>query len=241
MRLDLIEFAQALTRIVNTRFHRGGGTGHENGAHHAGASLYGMRFPARCGEIGRAHGDQALARVVQENRIDLFNAGRLDGPEQTVEDLGVDHSIAVRGNCIRLGNNYRAGEGGLKALRGERLFEDSVVSIQMRRGRGAHSKEPGTGRDFPKRMGQFGRAETGHAQVGQHAVRHVGGGHLQSGFPTLRLENGAALGFQQQRGDREADGIVVHGKDAAGEGFHDGTIVHSERPGITGNARVLAA
>ena len=103
----------------------------------------------------------------------------------------------------------------------------------MGRWRGAHGEKPGAGHHLTQRESQLRGAEAGHAEIGEDAIRVVSGGNFQSRFSALRLKHSAALGFQQQRGDREADRIVVDGKDAAGPGFHNGTIVHSERAGFT--------
>ncbi len=98
------------------------------------------------------------------------------------------------------------------------------------------AKRRARGSDLAQGAGQVRGAEAGHTEVGEDAIGSMGGRHFQRRFPALRLEHGAALRFQQHRGNGEADRIVIDGEDAAWTGFHDGTIVHSEPSGFTANA-----
>ena len=148
MSFHLVEFAQPIIRIVNTRFEDGGGAGDLERAHHGGATFNGMRFLPDGHRVGLAHGEDALMGVVDEDGEDLFEAIGGDGAAEALEDVGVEDGVFFRGLWGGRCGGGAAGEGGAEAFRRKGLFEDGVVAVELRRGRGAHGEEESAGRGF---------------------------------------------------------------------------------------------
>ena len=236
--LHLVEFAQPIIRIVNTRFDGGSGAGNLESTDHGGSALDGVGLAVDGVGVGVAHDGDAIARVLEENGEDFFEAVGGDGAAEALEDIGVDDGVVfgiVAG--IAVVGRGAAAESGAQAFGGERLFEDAVVSVELRRRGGAHSEKESTGRGLAERAGEIGAGESGHAEVGEDAVEQIGGSEVEGLLAAFGLEDNAAFGFQQDGRDGEADGVVIDGKHAAGSGgrpgIHDGTILHIDCDGFT--------
>ncbi len=121
------------------------------------------------------------------------------------------------GGCDRA-----SGKGGAEALRREGFFEDGVVAVELRRGRGAHREKQSPRRGFAQGAGEIGAVETRHAEVGEDAVGGIGPGEIEGLSAAFGLENDAAFGFQQDRRDRKTHRVVVDGEDAAWDGGRPG-------------------
>ena len=223
MSLHLVEFAQPIIRIVNTRFEDGGGAGNLESADHGGATFDSMGLFFDGGGVGGAHGEDARMGVAEEDGEDFFEAVGGDGAAEALEDVGVEDGVFFRGLWGGRGGGGAAGEGGAEAFRRKGLFEDGVVAVQLRRGRGAHGEEESAGRGFAQGAGEVGAVKTRHTEVGEDAVRGIGLGEIEGLGAAFGLENDTAFGLQQNCRNREAHRVVIDGEDEAGVG---------ERPGM---------
>jgi hypothetical protein len=231
--LDLIEFAPAIIRIVNTCFEKGGGPGHLQGAEHGGSAFDGVGLAANGYGIGLAHAPETLEGVVDEDGEDLFESFGANGMAQALENGAVDDGVAA-GIGRGLGRGDRrlpaAGEDGAELIRRKRLGKDGIVAVEVIRGGGAHGEKHGAGSSEAQGAGELSAGQAGHAEVGKDAIEEMGFDELQGLLAALRLKHKTALRFEQDGSDGQADGVVIDGENAVGSdrgpGFHVGLILH---------------
>jgi hypothetical protein len=225
MILDFVEFAEKLTIMVNTGFDSSGGQSDLAGAEHGGSALEGVGFAADGEGIGAAHDGDADAGVLEEGGDDLAEPGGGHGAQETVEDSWVDDAIGVVG-----GRGERDWEGmllcerGAQSFEGQRLGEHAVEAVDGGRRCGGHGKEPRAGGSVAQLPGQLGSGEAGHAEIGEDAVGLLRGiGEEVKRFAAARgLQDGPAIGFEENGGDGKTDGVVVDGEDTALRGWAPG-------------------
>ncbi len=223
MSFHLVEFAQPIIRIVNTRFEDGGGTGNLKSADHGGTPLDGVRLSFDGNRVGGAHGGNTLVGVVQEDGEDFLETVRIDGTAKPIEDIGIENGVffgVMRGRG--LDRHGSPGKRRAEAVRRERLFEHAVVAVNVGRRRRAHGKEESAGRGAAQGAGQIGAAEARHTEVGKDAVGGIGGGQIDGLGAAFGLENNTAFRLEQDRSDRKTDRVVVDGEDAARRGRRPG-------------------
>jgi hypothetical protein len=246
MSFHLVEFAQPIIRIVNTRFEDGGGTGNLESADHGGTPLDGVSLSFDGNRVGGAHGGNAFVGVIQEDGEDFLQTVRIDGTTEPLEDIGIEHGIffgVMRGRGL---DSHRATrKRRAQAVGRERLLEDSVVAVDVGRRRRAHGKKESAGRGAAQGAGKIGAAEARHTEVGKDAVGGIGGGQIDGLGAAFGLENNTAFRLEQDRGDRKTHGVVVDGQDAARWGRRPGKHVgddftHGRRRIHAGFTRVFS-
>lgn len=215
MGLDFVKFAGTLTFVVNTGFDGGGGLGDLAGADHGGPALDGVSFAADRGGVGAAHDDQARGSILQKNSDDLAQGGGRHGDREPVEDRGVNGGVGIVDGDSSGGSGRLLFERGAKSFQDQRLGKDAVEAFDGRRRRGGHGEEARTGGGLAEMAGQLGSGEAGHAEIGEDAVGGLGAiGEEPEGLVAAGgLEDGPAIGLEQDGSDGEADRVVVDGED----------------------------
>jgi hypothetical protein len=193
------------------------------------------------GWIGATHHGDAIVGVLEEHGEDFFEAIGVNRAAKTFEDIGIEDGILFGvvecgGGAVRTVRDATS-EGGTKTLGGKWLAQNAIIAVEPG-GRGsAHGEEQSPWRGLAKRTCQICAAEAGHTNVGQNAVWRISGGKFEGLRTAVGLKDDTTFRFQQHRGDREADWIVVDGQDTSGNGgrpgIHVGTILHTDCDGFT--------
>jgi len=221
MSLDFVEFAKTITILVNTGLDSSGGLGDLAGANHGGSALNGVRFAADRSEIGAAHDRDAGGGILEKQGDDLLEGGGRHGQRKTVEDGGVDRRIGIAGGHPGSGFSGRlVREGSAESFKDEGLGEDAVVAVDGGRWCRGHGEEARAWGGPAEMQGEVGSGQPGHAEISKDAVGRVGGigEELERLAAAGSLQDGPAIGFEEDGGDGQADGVVVDGEDTAHRG-----------------------
>lgn len=215
MGLDFVKFAGALTFVVNTGLEGSGGLGDLAGADHGGSALDGVGLAADGGGVGAAHDGEARGGILEENDDDLAERSGRHGEREAVEDGGVNGGVGIGGGVGCGGGRRLLRERGAEGFQDQGLGKDAVEAIDGGRRRGGHGEESRTGHGTAEMAGELGAGQARHAEIDEDAVGRVGAiGKELEGLVTARsLEDGPSVGFEQNGGDGQADGVVVDGED----------------------------
>jgi len=215
MGLHLVEDAHTITFLVNTQFHSSSHPRDLAGAHHGGSAFDGVGLAADGFGIGAAHGLDAGIGVFHEGGDDLPEGVERHGAAQVLEDDRIeDFSGAIAVGCGRSFDGGTKRKRRTDCLGREGLGQNAVITLDGRRGGGAHGQQDGAGREPAQAVSQVGTGEAGHAQIGQHAVGRIAlSEELERLLAAGGLQHGESIGLQENRGDGEAHGIIVDGED----------------------------
>lgn len=215
----LVEYLQAITFRINTSLKGSGSEGDPGGANHGGSALEGMSFAAEGGRVGGAHGAEPSGCVLEEGGEDFLEARARHGAAEAVKDGEIEDGRFVEGLGRWGGRGVESecvAEGVAEGVRGEGLFEDGIEALDGRRRGSGHGEDAGGRGGAAQAFGERGTGEAGHEQVGKDAVGGNGGGEKIEGLgAAVGLEDGPAVGLEEDGGDGEADGVVVDDEDAA--------------------------
>lgn len=216
--LQFVKLLPAITTVINTRLDSGGRCGDLNRSYHGRSPFDCMCLMSQSFWIGVLHKIDPHLGICEKGGDHLAEGVGGHGPSEAIEDGEVQDLIRAAGVGRSFGGGRpgNPGEDFMERLRRQRFLQYAVVPFNFGGWSGAHGQQKRAGCGLTQAAGEVGTRQRRHLEVSEDAIRGRSCGDLVERLLTaLRLQDFAALGFEENAGQGKADRVVIDGEDAA--------------------------